>query len=177
MSSLLQRLQPWANGIDRVNTGIGHAMAWTVVLMTAVVVYDVSMRFLLQMGSVMLQELEWHLFGMIFLLGAAYTYRDDGHVRVEIIYQKLSKIQQSKINLFGNLFILAPVCLLVIWTSVPFVSNSFAYAETSPDPGGLPYRWLIKFAIPAGFFLLLLQGFADSFKQLLIISGKETETH
>jgi TRAP-type mannitol/chloroaromatic compound transport system permease small subunit len=177
MSSLLTRLKPWASAIDRFNTGVGHAMAWAVVLMTAIVVYDVSMRFLFQMGSVMLQELEWHLFGMIFLLGAAYTYREGGHVRVEIIYQRLSKNQQAKINLFGNLFILIPVCLLVMWTSIPFVDNSFAYAETSPDPGGLPYRWLIKSAIPAGFFLLLLQGLADSVRQLLIISGEDTDSN
>lgn len=170
------RLRPWASAVDRISTGIGHAMAWVVVLMTAIIVYDVSMRFLFQMGSVMLQELEWHLFGIVFLLGAAYTYREDGHVRVEIFYQKFSKTQQAKINLFGNLFILLPVCLLVIWTSIPFVSNSFAYAETSPDPGGLSYRWLIKFVIPAGFLLLLLQGLADSFKQLLVLSGEETDS-
>lgn len=170
------RLQPWASAIDRLNIGVGHLMAWAVVLMTAIIVYDVSMRFLFQMGSVMLQELEWHLFGLIFLLGAAYTYREGGHVRVEIIYQNLSKVQQAKINLFGNLFILIPVCLLVIWTSIPFVSNSFVYAETSPDPGGMPFRWLIKLAIPAGFLLLLLQGLADSFKQLLILGAKESDS-
>ena len=175
MNSFLAHLRPWVSAINKLNTGIGDIMAWTVVLMTAIVVYDVSMRFLFQMGSVMLQELEWHLFGLIFLLGAAHTYRQDGHVRVEIIYQKLTKIQQSKINLFGNIFILAPVCLLVIWTSVPFVSNSFAYAETSPDPGGLPFRWLIKFVIPAGFFFLLLQAFADSVRQLLTIRGQDTD--
>lgn len=176
MSPFLTRLQPWASVIDRFSIGVGHFMAWAVVLMTAVIVYDVSMRFLFQMGSVMLQELEWHLFGLIFLLGAAYTYREGGHVRVEIFYQKLSKAQQAKINLFGNLFILLPVCLLVIWTSIPFVSNSFVYAETSPDPGGLPYRWLIKLAIPTGFLLLLLQGLADSFKQLLVLNGEDTDS-
>jgi len=176
MNPFLTRLQPWASAIDRFSTGIGHLMAWAVVLMTAIIVYDVSMRFLFQMGSVLLQELEWHLFGIIFLLGAAYTYREDGHVRIELFYQKLSKIQQAKINLFGNLLILLPVCLLVIWTSIPFVSNSFAYSEVSPDPGGLSYRWLIKSAIPAGFLLLFLQGLADSFRQLLILSGEETDT-
>jgi len=176
MSPLLTRLRPWASALERFNTAVGHAMAWAVLLMTAIIVYDVCMRFLFQMGSVMLQELEWHLFGIIFLLAAAYTYHEEGHVRVEIFYQKLSKIQQAKINLFGNLFFLIPVCLLVMWTSVPFVSNAFAYAETSPDPGGLPFRWLIKFAIPAGFFLLLLQAFADSFKQLLVIGGEHSDS-
>lgn len=175
MGAFLIRARPWVGAIERLNTAVGHVMAWAVVLMTAIIVYDVSMRFLFQMGSVMLQELEWHLFGAIFLLGAAHTYRQDGHVRVEIIYQKLTTIQQSKINLFGNIFMLAPVCLLVIWTSIPFVSNSFGYAETSPDPGGLPFRWLIKFVIPAGFFLLLLQAFADSVRQLRTICGQDTD--
>lgn len=175
MNSFLARLQPWASVINKMNTGIGTVMAWAVVLMTGIIVYDVGMRFLFQMGSVSLQEFEWHLFGIIFLLSAAYTYRQDGHVRVEIIYQNLTKVQQSKINLFGNIFILMPVCLLVMWTSIPFVSNSFAFAETSPDPGGLPLRWLIKLAIPTGFFLLLLQGFADSIKHLLILGGEDSE--
>jgi TRAP-type mannitol/chloroaromatic compound transport system permease small subunit len=174
--SLLDRLQPWAKAVDRFNELVGHGVAWMVVVMTLIVIYDVSMRFLFQMGSVMLQELEWHLFGLVFLLGAAYTMQQEGHVRVEVIYQKLSARQQTIINIAGNLFFLAPLCVVVIWSSWPFVANSFTYAETSPDPGGLPYRWLIKSAIPAGFLLLLLQAVADSLRMLLRLQrpGKES---
>ena len=174
--SLLDRLQPWAKAIDKFNELIGHAVAWAVVVMTLIVIYDVSMRFLFQMGSVMLQELEWHLFGLVFLLGAAYTLQQEGHVRVEVIYQKLSDRQQAIINIIGNVLFLAPLCIVVILSSWPFIANSFAYAETSPDPGGLPYRWLIKSAIPTGFFLLLLQALADTLRLLLRLQQPTKDT-
>ncbi len=161
-SRLNSRLAVWAYRLERINTAIGHGMAWVVIIMTLIVVYDVGMRFIFQSGSVMLQELEWHLFGLIFLLGAAYTFKKDGHVRVEILYQNFSPAIQAKINIFGNIFFLIPLCLLVIWSSWPFIANAYTFSETSPDPGGLCCRWLIKAAIPAGFVLLLLQAVADS---------------
>lgn len=173
--SFLDRLQPWARAIDRCNAVIGQSIAWAVVVMTAIIIYDVSMRFLFQMGSVMLQELEWHLFGLVFLLGGAYTLQQGGHVRVEVIYQHLSRRKQIMVDIIGNLIFLAPFCIVIIWSSWPFVANSFSYAETSPDPGGLPFRWLLKAAIPAGFLLLLLQAVADSLRQLLQIRQMNKE--
>jgi TRAP-type mannitol/chloroaromatic compound transport system permease small subunit len=172
MTTILQRLTRLAERVERFNERIGRLMAWTVVLMTAIVVYDVSMRYLFEVGSVALQELEWHLFALVFLLGAAYTYRHDGHVRVEIFYQHFSARRQAWVNLLGNLLFLTPLCLLIIWSSWPFVHNSFVFHESSPDPGGLPDRFLIKSAIPLGFFLLLLQGLADSIRQITILFGQ-----
>ncbi|MEJ2106843.1 MAG: TRAP transporter small permease subunit [Acidiferrobacteraceae bacterium] len=171
MTHIPQQLTDLAERIERLNEWIGRLMAWMVVLMAAIVVYDVSMRSIFHIGSVALQELEWHLFALVFLLGAAYTYRHDGHVRVEIFYQHFSLRRRAWVNLAGNLLFLLPLCVLVIASSWPFVHNSFLFHESSPDPGGLPFRFLIKSAIPFGFFLLLLQGLADSVRQLNILFG------
>ena len=151
--TLRQSLQ-W---LDRINEMFGRAMAWMVVTLTVIVFYDVCMRFLFRAGSTALQELEWHIFALIFLLGAASTYRTNGHVRVEVLYQKFSPRMQLWVNTLGDLFILLPLCFVIINSSLPFVEASWSYGESSPDPGGLPYRWLIKAAIPAGFVLLALQ--------------------
>ncbi|HHH36456.1 MAG TPA: TRAP transporter small permease subunit [Gammaproteobacteria bacterium] len=151
-AALIETLSEWS----------GRAVAWLVLLMVGLIGYDVAMRYLFQSGSVALQELEWHLFALIFLLGAAYTLKHDGHVRVDVFYQsrRLGARGRAWVDLLGCLLFLVPFCLLVIHASLPFVENAWRLGEGSPDPGGLPHRYLLKAAIPAGFFLLLLQGIA-----------------
>ena len=148
--------------IDAVSEWTGRFSAWLVVALVLLVCYDVAMRYLFQAGSVALQELEWHLFGLIFLLGAAYTLKHDEHVRVDVFYQSkwMNDRRRAWVNLFGALFFLIPFSILVIYSAWPFVVSAYNYGEGSPDPGGLPYRWLLKSAIIAGFALLALQGIA-----------------
>jgi len=159
--------------IHSLNEWVGRATAWLVLLMVLTIVYDVMMRRFFSIGSVQLQELQWHLFALIFLLGAAYTFKHDEHVRVDIFYQSkwLSDVHRAWINLLGCALFLIPFCLLVIYTSYPFISASFFQMETSPDPGGLPYRFLLKSAIPLCFLLLLLQAIAYSLSNILVILG------
>ena len=154
--------------INALSEMIGKVTAWLVVILVLLISYDVAMRYLFQSGSVALQELEWYLFSLIFLLGAAYTMKHDNHVRVDLIYRssRLSDNYRAWVNIFGGLIFLIPFCLLVIINSWPFVENSFLLSETSPDPGGLSHRWLLKAMIPFGFTLLLLQGVADILKNL-----------
>jgi TRAP-type mannitol/chloroaromatic compound transport system permease small subunit len=173
MKSILQKLRPWADRIDTLNERLGTVMAMLVVVMTAIVVYDVTMRFVFKLGSVALQELEWHLFAVIFLIGAAYTYKHDGHVRVEVFFQKLQPRTKALINIAGNLLFLLPLSILIITSSWGFVYSSWQFNETSPDPGGLPATFLIKATIPLGFALLILQGAADTVRQLLILGGDD----
>jgi TRAP-type mannitol/chloroaromatic compound transport system permease small subunit len=129
------------------------------------------MRYLFQIGSVALQELEWHLFAIIFLLGAAYTFKHDGHVRVDILYRshKFNDRQRAYIDLAGSVVFLIPFCLLIIFSSWPFVANSFSMLEGSPDPGGLPYRFLLKACIPLAFALIMLQGIANALQAFLYL--------
>lgn len=158
-----------ADVLESISEWSGRLIAWMVLIMVLLVSYDVAMRYLFRSGSITLQELEWHLFSMIFLLGAAYTFKHDDHVRLDLFYQShyMNDLRRAWVNIAGGVFFLVPFCLLVIISAWPFVSQSYIHMEGSPDPGGLPMRWLIKSAIPLGFFLLMLQGIADIFKNIV----------
>jgi len=159
--------------IDKVNEWVGRGVAWVTLCLVLVVFTDVVMRYLFNTSFVFTQELEWHIFGFIFLIGAGYTLLHDGHVRVDIIYQRLGLKGRAWINLGGVILFLIPGCVMVITTSWKFTMTSFAILEGSPDPGGIPFRFLMKGCIPAGFTLLLLQGLSLGMHSLLQILGIE----
>ncbi len=144
----------------RLNELVGRAASWLTLLLVLITVSDVFSRYLFHSGSVAVQELEWHLFALIFLLGAAFTLREDAHVRVDVFYGRFSERTKAWVNIFGTIFFLFPFCVVVIWASIPFVGASYNLGEISPDAGGLPFRFLLKAAIPLGFLLLALQGVA-----------------
>jgi len=159
--------------IESVSEWAGRIAAWLVVLMIGIVVFDVLNRVIFRDGSVALQELEWHLFAVIFLVGSAYTLKHDAHVRLEMFYQNFSTRGRAWVNLFGTLFFLFPLCYVVITSAVPFIETAFQFSESSPDPGGLPFRFVIKSAIPCGFLLLFLQGVALMMQSVLtLIKGQ-----
>jgi len=162
--------------IDGLNDKIGHFISWLCTLLVLVVCYDVFTRYVLNISSVAVQELEWHLFAVIFLIGAAYTLKQGGHVRVDVFYTHMSPRFKALIDLFGGLFFLIPFALLVIWTSHRFVSMSWAVREISPDPGGLPFRYLLKAMIPSAFVLVLLQGIAQTLRAFFILINRPLET-
>tara|TARA_Y100001936_G_C15974529_1_gene613004 strand:+ start:108 stop:626 length:519 start_codon:yes stop_codon:yes gene_type:complete len=161
--------------IDAFTECTGKFISIFVIILVLLVGYDVSMRYLFNSGSIAIQELEWHLFSIILLLGSAYTLKHDEHVRLDIFYS--SKLINDKVRIWfdvlGTLLILLPFCLLIIISAWPFVTQAYIHNEISPDPGGLPARWLIKAAIPLGFFFLLIQGIAEALKKLLIALDKD----
>ena len=162
--------------IDLFSEWTGRCVSWLVLLLVLLVGYDVTMRYLFQSGSIALQELQWHLFSIIFLLGAAYTFKHDEHVRLDLLYQSrfMNDYRRAWVNLLGGILFLIPFCILIIICAWPFLLQSYQYVEGSPDPGGLPHRWLLKAAIPLGFILLMLQGLADILKNLKqILTGKQ----
>jgi TRAP-type mannitol/chloroaromatic compound transport system permease small subunit len=171
--NVLIRLCNW---IDTFNGWIGRIVAWVTLGLVLVVFVDVVMRYLFNTSFVFTQELEWHLFAFIFLLGAGYTLLHDGHVRVDIVYQHLSGKSRAWVNLIGTLLFLIPGCLLIIITSWKFVYNAWAVMEGSPDPGGIPYRYLIKSTITIGFSFLCLQGISLGLKSLLQILNIDLDT-
>lgn len=168
--NVLKKLSFW---IDTVNERIGRLVAWVTAGLVLVVFVDVVMRYLFNTSFVFTQELEWHIFGFIFLIGAGYTLLHDGHVRVDIIYQRLGMLGQAWTNLIGVIFFALPGCMMVTITSWKFTHNAWLVMEGSPDPGGIPFRFLIKGTITAGFFLLTLQSFSLGVHSLLQILGKE----
>lgn len=146
-----------ANTIDRITERIGGAVSWLTTALVLVVMYDVCVRYAFNSTNPAMAEMEWHLFALLFLLAASYTLKHDRHVRVDVFYSRLSARNKGLVNFFGTLFFTIPFSIVAIYTSWSFVVNSFNVGETSPDPGGLPFRWLIKAAIPVGFILIAFQ--------------------
>ncbi len=165
----MRLLRASIRAIDAFTLWTGRIVSWLSLLLVLVVVCDVFTRYVLSSSSVAVQEMEWHLFSLIFLLSAGFTLQQDKHVRVDVFYSRLSERQKAMINLSGGFLFLIPFCVTLIISSWPFVSNSFAVMESSPDPGGLPFRFLLKAAIPAGFFLLLLQGLSGMVRCVLAL--------
>ncbi len=172
----LRLLQQISDKLDQFSEFSGKLVSWLVLAMVLLVSYDVAMRYLFLSGSIALQEMEWHLFSLIFLIGAAYTLKHDDHVRLDLFYKSrfMNDERRAWVNLLGSLLLLIPFCILIITTSWPFVFQAYIHLEGSPDPGGLPYRWILKAGIPLGFTLLLLQGVADIAKNLNIILGEKS---
>jgi TRAP-type mannitol/chloroaromatic compound transport system permease small subunit len=171
MKNLFRLFVRLADFIEVLSEWSGRVTSWLVLGMTLLISYDVTMRYAFHSGSVALQELEWHLFAIVFLIGAAYTLKHDEHVRVDVLYQGrwMNDRRRACVNLLGGLLFLLPFCLLIIISSIPFVHNAYQIGETSPDPGGLGHRYLIKAAIPLGFLLLMLQGVASMIRNARVI--------
>jgi TRAP-type mannitol/chloroaromatic compound transport system permease small subunit len=171
----LNFLKRYIDFADKFISTTGRAVAWLTTVLVLVVCYDVFTRYFLKSSSVAVQEMEWHLFALIFLLGAAYTLKTENHVRVDVFYSKLSERGKAWVNLFGTLLFLIPFCLMLIYASKNFVINSFNIGETSPDPGGLPGRYILKSIIPIAFFLLLIQSISLMFKSILTIAARKNK--
>lgn len=162
-----------ASNIDLLNEKIGVSVSWLTSILVVLVCLDVVTRYVFNSSSIAIQELEWHIFSVIFLLAAAYTLKHDRHVRVDLFYHRMSEKNKARVNFLGHLFSMIPFSLLVIWSSQDFVMNSFNAGEVSGDPGGLPYRFIIKACIPLGFFLILLQSLSLLFKSTQIIRSSK----
>jgi len=167
-SFMINMIKTICHWIDNLNTFVGKTVSWVTLLLVLTVFTDVIMRYLFKTSFVFVQEMEWHLFAFIFLMGAGYTLLKEGHVRVDIIYQRLSPKSRAYINMLGIIFFLFPGCYMIIKTAIPFVNNSYNILEGSPDPGGIPFRFIIKSAIPIGFTLIGLQGISMFMKNLMI---------
>ncbi len=135
---------------------IGKAVSWIWLILLGVIMLNVVMRYLFSEGSIELEELQWHLYSVGFLIGMSYAYQADAHVRVDVLHERLRPRLKAWIELYGTLLLLIPFILLIVIYGIPFVTSSFAVNEVSSSPGGLPNRWLIKAALPFGFGLLAL---------------------
>lgn len=170
---LMQFLKQYIQIVECFNSKVGIFASWLTFLLVITVVIDVFSRYFLQQSSVAIQELEWHLFAAIFLLGAAHTLKKNEHVRVDLIFSKFSLSTQAWINILGTLLFLMPFSIVVMIASDDFVLNSFSYGEKSPDPGGLPARYILKAILPISFVFIFLQGVALLFKSILTIINEK----
>lgn len=142
--------------INTFSNIIGNIAAVLLLLLLANVFYDVIMRYLFNDVSIGMQEMEWHLYATIFLLGITYTLKENAHVRVDIIYERLAPKKQAFIDISGTLVFLLPFCLLITYYGIGFAQESFSLNEGSGDPGGLPYRWIIKSMISLSFIFVII---------------------
>jgi TRAP-type mannitol/chloroaromatic compound transport system permease small subunit len=173
----MERWLRWARRIDRVSDWSGRALYWLTLGMVGVGAFNAIARYLdrytgLGLSSNMWIELQWYLFSLVFLLGAAYTLKYDDHVRVDVLYGQLSRKGKAWINLLGTALFLLPFCAVVLWMSIPFVSNSWAILEASPDPGGLP-RYPIKTVIPLALLFVMMQGVSLMIREVAVLRGVE----
>ncbi|MBN2645620.1 MAG: TRAP transporter small permease subunit [Desulfuromonadaceae bacterium] len=160
--------------IDRFTDWIGAISTALLILMLVNVFYDAIMRYFFRTGSIALQEMEWHLFSIVFLFGVAYALKEDGHVRVDILYDHLSSRTKALINIAGAVLLIFPLSFLVIKGSFWFVHEAYTLHEISGDPGGLTHRWLIKAVIPVSFVFLCLSTIGFILRQITIFRGTET---
>ena len=139
---------------------IGAVSSVLIILLMLNICYDVFTRYVLNDVSIGMQELEWHLFATAFLFGITYAIVDDGHVRVDFVYERLSTTKQAWIDIGGTCIFLIPFAALIMWYGIDYTHQAYTLGETSGDPGGLPHRWIIKGMIPlSAAFMLLAAAF------------------
>jgi len=166
----------WGNGlnkfivaIDYFTETIGKIIAWFTLIMVLLTFGIVVLRYGFNFGSIAIQESVLYFHGLVFMLGAAYTLKERGHVRVDIFYQKYSPYKKAVVDLFGTLFLLIPVCLFIFFISFNYVAISWQIREASPEAGGLPFVYLSKGLLLLLAVTLLLQGLAELARNLLVI--------
>ncbi len=166
-------MQKIINILDEIGEKIGTTVSWVSVLLAIIIGLDVIIRYVFQFTYVWMIEIEIYLFGMLFLLASGYTFKFDKHVRVDIFYTKLSQKGKAWIDLLGAVFLLIPWCYVVIVSSWYYGLSSFMIGEGSPQPGGLPALYVLKFCITLGFVFLLLQGVSSILKSIQILRNKD----
>ena len=169
------RLPAMVRAVDAVSEWTGHTVRWLVAVMVGVGAFNAVARYLGRWTGTSLSsnayiELQWYLFSLVFLLGASYALKHDAHVRVDVLYGRLSPRGRAWIDLLGTLLFLIPFSVFMLAASWPSVAASWRVREVSPDPGGLP-RYPIKAVILVAFVLLIAQGVAEAAKRVRVLRG------
>jgi len=156
--------------IDALTERVGRIAIWLVLAATLISAGNALARYALGESSNAWLEIQWYLFGAMFLLAAGYTLKHNGHVRIDIFYHRLGARGQAWIDLAGGLLFLLPIAVLLAWLAWPMFYEAWQTQEHSPDAGGL-LRWPVKLLLPLGFALLALQGVAEVIKRIGVLSG------
>ena len=162
---------------DRFLNKVGELASWSWVVLMAIIITNVALRYLFSEGRIEFEELQWHLYAVGWLAGLSYCFVHDDHVRVDILHDRFRNRTRAWVEFLGTLFLLLPFISIVLIYTVPFILYSWELGEVSSAPGGLPYRWLIKSALLLGFAFLLLAAisrFTRIVALLFASSPKET---
>ena len=145
---------PLSRRIDALLRRIGEALSWVWAALLLVIVTNVTLRYAFGAGYIQLEEVQWHLYAVGFLVGFSYGVAADTHVRVDVLRERLAPRHQAWLELYGILLLLLPFTALIVVYGIPFTWEAWQSGEISPSPGGLPWRWAIKAVLPLGFGLL-----------------------
>lgn len=156
--------------IDRMTEFVGRTLYWLILVMVLISTLNAISRKFLSASSNAWLELQWYLFSVVFLGCAGYALLRKEHIRIDIVASHLSERANQRIALFGHVFFLVPLCVIMIWVSWPYLMESIRLNEVSSNAGGL-VRWPAKLIIPVGFALLLLQGISEIIKQVGVMRG------
>lgn len=160
-----------SNILSRIAMLSGRVGAWAFFPLMLIIMLDVVMRRFFVIGSIRLQELEWHFHAILFLLCLGFAYLANAHVRIELISERLPERARVLIELLGVALLMLPLCWVLLTYSIDLVGRSYASGESSPHPSGLPYRWMIKAVMPIGFTILLASGVASLLRSIILLFG------
>ena len=166
----MNALLKFSRAVDWLNTQIGKHVIWLILASTVISAVNAIVRKAFNVGSNAFLEVQWYLFAGSFLIAAAYTLLNGEHVKIDVVYSHFSKRNQTKIDIFGFLFFLPPVCSAMLWYGIPFFLKGYHSGEISTNAGGL-IRWPVYALIPLGFGLLLLQGWSELIKRIAFLQG------
>ena len=169
----MSRLERVAGSIDRLSEVIGRAVSWLTLGLALVGFLVVVLRYALNTGFIWMQESLTWMHAVVFMIGAAYTFKHDEHVRVDVVYRKLSVRRRAVIDFLGTVLFLLPFCLYVLYESLPYVEGSWRIAERSREAGGLPALYLLKAVIPLMAVLLAIQGVAVVLRSIATLRRRE----
>ncbi len=162
-------------GIDAFVGGVGRVAAWFCIAQVVLVANNVILRYMFRIGPVSLQELEWHLLSPIALIGMCYALNKNDHVKVDIFYDKFPHRTKQLVEIFTAVIGIV-IALLIVDLTMDFVARAYAVDEGSPDPGGLPHRWLLRAFIPIGFLIFALQSFGNLLKVDWLVLRRRSTT-
>jgi TRAP-type mannitol/chloroaromatic compound transport system permease small subunit len=162
---------PVSRAIDKLNEKIANAAGWALLAAVIICTVNAVVRYTLNTSSNAWLEIQWYLFAAMFMLASAYTLKRDEHVRIDVITGRFSRRTQVWLDLFGFMFFLMPVSLLILYYGTPFALLSLQSGEMSSNAGGL-IVWPAKMLVPLGFLLMVLQGVSEIIKRIAYLAGK-----
>jgi TRAP-type mannitol/chloroaromatic compound transport system permease small subunit len=169
-------LLAFSRGVDWTTERIGRAMYWLLLAAVLISTVNAIVRYVFDIGSNAYLELQWYLFAAMFTLGAGYVFLHDQHIRIDVVSSRFSRRTQVWIDVIGITIFLIPLCLFIIWTSLPSVGKAIDTGEVSANPGGL-IRWPLYILVPIGFALLAIQSLSELFKRIAFLTGAGPDPH
>lgn len=166
----MQQLLKFSRLVDSLTSKLGSLIIWLILGSTVISAANAIVRKVFDNSSNAFLEIQWYLFSASFLLAAGYTLFNGEHVKIDLIYNRWSKRARMWIDVFGFTVFLTPVCLVVLYFSLPFFWQAFQSGEVSGNAGGL-IRWPVYLMLPLGFTLLLLQGWSELIKRVAFLKG------